>query len=226
MLKHIPNFITSLNLLCGCIGIVFSFQGQLEYSVYSIWLAMVFDFLDGFSARILRVSSEIGKQLDSLADMITFGLLPSVIMFQLFSATNSNYAFASFLIAIFSALRLAKFNTDETQSDSFVGIPTPANALFISSLVFVIHLYPELINQTTLLFTSAICSLWLVMPVRLLALKFKNYTLRDNIHRYILILLSLISIVIFRQLAIPLIIILYLALSVIKNTTQTNNINS
>ena len=225
MLKHIPNFITSLNLLCGCIGIVFSFQGQLEYSVYCIWLAMIFDFLDGFSARILKVSSEIGKQLDSLADMVTFGLLPSVILFQLFSATDSSYAFISFLIAIFSALRLAKFNTDDSQNDSFVGIPTPANAMFISSLVFVIYQYPELINQISLLVISIACSFWLVMPVRLLALKFKNYSFKDNFHRYALIFLSFIAIIVFKQLAIPLIIILYLLLSVLYNTTKTNNIN-
>lgn len=225
MIKHIPNFITSLNLLCGCIGIVFSFQGQLEYSVYCIWLAMLFDFLDGFSARILKVSSEIGKQLDSLADMVTFGLLPAIILFQLFSAINSDYAFIAFLVAIFSALRLAKFNTDDSQSDSFVGIPTPANALFISSLVFVIQQYPEYINQFSLLTTSIICSFWLVMPVRLLALKFKNYSFNDNIHRYLLVLLSVAAIIIFKELSIPLIIILYLLLSIISNTTKTNNIN-
>ena len=179
IVKHIPNFITSLNLLTGCVGIMYAFTDRMEYSVYCIWLAMLFDFFDGFAARTLKVSSPIGKELDSLADMVTFGVLPSIIMFQLIHPLHDQIAYIGFSIAIFSALRLARFNTDDSQSDQFIGVPTPANALFISSLVFVIITYPHLNHLTSLLFVTLICSFWLIMPVRLLALKFKNYKFSD-----------------------------------------------
>lgn len=224
MLKHIPNLITSCNLLCGCLGIVFAFNGELENSVYSIWIAMLFDFMDGFSARILKVSSEIGKQLDSLADMVTFGLLPAVILYQVYELDSTYIKYLAFLLAVFSALRLAKFNTDDSQSDSFVGIPTPANALFVSSLVFVLPKFPVLESTNAFILITLSCSFWLVMPVRLLALKFKSYSLAHNIYRYTLILVSIIAIVIFKQLAIPLIIIVYLLLSIMSNIFKADNI--
>ncbi len=225
IVKHIPNFITSLNLLTGCVGIMYAFTDRMEYSVYCIWLAMLFDFFDGFAARTLKVSSPIGKELDSLADMVTFGVLPSIIMFQLIHPLHDQIAYIGFSIAIFSALRLARFNTDDSQSDQFIGVPTPANALFISSLVFVIITYPHLNHLTSLLFVTLICSFWLIMPVRLLALKFKNYKFSDNAFRYVFIFLSLAFIPIFKYIAIPLIILLYLIISIVKNTVYSNNIN-
>lgn len=210
--------------MSGCLGIVFAFQGKLEWSIYSIWVAMVFDFLDGFTARMLKVSSDIGKQLDSLADMVTFGLLPAIFLFHLFSDDAGYLSYLSFLVAVFSALRLAKFNVDDSQSDSFVGMPTPANALFISSLVFVFQSYPGIKSNELLMVITIVCSLWLVMPVRLLALKFSGFSFKPNVFRYLLILLSLCLIVVFGLLSFPLIILSYLVLSIINNLSLTNNI--
>lgn len=224
IIKHIPNFITSLNLLGGCAGILYAFTDRLEYSVYCIWLAMAFDFLDGFAARILKVSSPIGKELDSLADMVTFGVLPSFILFQLIAPESGSLAYIAFLTAIFSALRLAKFNVSDDQGDEFIGVPTPANALFISSLIFVLKDYPSVGNLVPLLCISIVSSIWLVVPVKLLALKFKNTDLKENIFRYIFLLSAVALILIFKYISIPLIILLYLVLSIVKNIVQTNNI--
>ena len=216
--RHIPNAITSANLVCGCIGIVLCLRGSIEQSVYFIWLAMVFDFFDGFTARLLKVSSPIGKELDSLADMVTFGALPAMIMYQLISNVSSHehLPYIAFLIAVFSALRLAKFNIDETQSDSFVGVPTPANALFISSLIFILPEFTFLNNTTILVVLTVICSYWLVMPMRLLALKFKNYSFADNKLRYLFLITSVVLLVFLQLMALPLIIISYLIFSGIQ----------
>jgi CDP-diacylglycerol---serine O-phosphatidyltransferase len=154
MKKHIPNTITAFNLLCGCIAIIAAFHNQLVWSALLIGAAAFFDFLDGLFARILKVHSEIGKQLDSLADMVSFGLLPGIIMFQLISASLlvidvplfsrdlKGIALPSIalILPVFSAFRLAKFNIDTRQSDSFIGVPTPANAIFIGSLVLILTL--------------------------------------------------------------------------------------
>ena len=133
--KILPNLFTSLNLLSGCIGIVFISSGKLEYALYFVLTGVFFDFLDGFSARLLKVSSPIGKELDSLADMVTFGVLPSFVIYELLNPLTDGWMpYTSFLIAIFSALRLAKFNVDTRQREVFIGLPTPANAVFISGL--------------------------------------------------------------------------------------------
>ncbi len=140
--KHIPNAITCGNLLCGCLAIVKSFEGDLVWAAYLVGIAAVLDFLDGLAARLLKVSSPIGKDLDSLADMVTFGLVPGIVMFQMISFSNLLYPFDlfhslkyfAFIIPIFSAIRLAKFNNDTRQSDSFIGLPTPANAMIICSI--------------------------------------------------------------------------------------------
>ena len=169
--KNIPNFITCLNLLCGCIGIVFAFEGNLVWSAYMVGIAAVLDFLDGFAARILKVHSEIGKQLDSLADMVSFGVLPGVVMFNLlqqsfyyelfleywkvplpnkfndiwYDTTRVNYIpYIAFLIPVFSAIRLAKFNIDTRQTNSFIGLPTPANSIFICSLPLILFFGNEI----------------------------------------------------------------------------------
>lgn len=155
--KNIPNAITCGNLLCGCLAIVSAFNGNLIWSAYLVGIAAVLDFLDGFVARMLRVHSEIGKQLDSLADMVTFGVVPGVIMFHLihisllpggfvFGPTEIEamiikyVPFIAFLISIFSAVRLAKFNIDTRQSDSFIGVPTPANSILIASFPLILNL--------------------------------------------------------------------------------------
>ncbi|HNP20346.1 MAG TPA: CDP-diacylglycerol--serine O-phosphatidyltransferase [Fulvivirga sp.] len=221
-IKHIPNLLTSANLFCGCVGIVFCFNGELTLSVYLIWLAMLFDFSDGFAARLLKVSSPIGKQLDSLADMVTFGLLPSVILFQLLSAHVDNYLpYMAFLVAIFSALRLAKFNVDENQETVFIGLPTPANALFLSSLIFVFDQYPVFNNVWIIIGITVVFSLLLVAPVELMALKFKNYSWKDNSTRFLFLTLSIIFIIVFKLVAMPLIILAYLLMSLFTKPSHS-----
>ena len=223
MKKHIPNAITCLNLFSGCLGIVFAFQGELEWASYSILVAAIFDFLDGMFARLLKAYSDIGKDLDSLADMVSFGVLPSVIVYQLFlesSSANEWINYTAFLIAIFSALRLAKFNNDTRQSESFIGLPTPANAMLIASLPFIadqgIFISPYLQNPLFLALFSLGMGILLVSEIHLMSLKFSNMNLRKNIHRYILAFSSLILLVIFKFAAVPLILILYVILSFIQ----------
>ena len=135
MSKHIPNLLTISNLICGCIALYFTFQGKLVFTAYLISLAAVFDFMDGAVARLLNVSNPIGKELDSLADMVSFGLVPGSVVFHLLEEDALNqYSFMALLIPIFSAYRLAKFNVDENQNENFIGLPTPANCLLFVSI--------------------------------------------------------------------------------------------
>jgi len=136
--KHIPNSITCLNLFSGCVAVFLAFKGNYEGAIIAILLAAVFDFFDGFAARLLKAYSPMGKELDSLADMVSFGVAPGAIVFSLLSETNvcEWLPFLAFLIPVFSGLRLAKFNIDERQTTSFIGLPTPANAIFWAGLAF------------------------------------------------------------------------------------------
>ena len=181
-----------------------------------IWLAVAFDYLDGFTARILNAKSEIGKQLDSLADMVSFGVLPSLIMFELISSQNFYLAFLALLIAAFSALRLAKFNIDERQTNIFIGVPTPANALVISSFPSIIYIYGWQPGAVMLATTAVIMSALLIVPLKLMALKFEDYSWTGNNMRYLLVGISVVSLLFFKTLAIPAIYLLYLVLSLIK----------
>lgn len=226
MKKHIPNAVTCLNLLFGCLGIVFAFQGDLEWASYSILIAAIFDFFDGMLARLLKAYSDIGKDLDSLADMVSFGVLPSVIVYQLFllsSSTDQWINFSAFLITIFSALRLAKFNNDVRQSENFIGLPTPANAMLIASLPFIAaqgsFISPYLQNHIFLALFSLGMGLLLVSKINLMSLKFSSMDLRKNSNRYILVFSSLILLVIFKFAAVPLILILYFIISFIQFRT-------
>ena len=198
--KQIPNSITCCNLICGCIAIHFAFMGVLDWAVLFIILGAVFDFFDGMTARLLGVSSPIGKELDSLADVVTFGVAPSAILFQLIcqlqSTPESLHAlmpylpYAAFIMAAFSALRLAKFNLDTRQTTSFIGLPTPANALFWGSLVVGHH--TEIITSPyalpLLLVGIALFSFLLVAELPLFALKFKNLSWRDNWVKYVFLI--------------------------------------
>jgi len=216
MKKHIPNTITLANLLAGCIGIVYTFNDNLVYAAYAIWIAAVFDFFDGFSARLLKVSSPIGKELDSLADMVTFGALPSFMLFKMMDgASNEVITYSAFLLALFSALRLAKFNVDTRQSTTFIGMPTPAAAFFVSGLPFWQAQYPELISWQSILIITIILSFLLVSPIRMLALKFTEYSIIKNWQRYLVLLLSVIAFVILGSMSLPVIITLYLIISLI-----------
>lgn len=221
MKKHLPNFLTCCNLVCGCLGIIFTLEGRLLPAAYFVWLACIFDFFDGFAARMLNVTSPIGKELDSLADVISFGVLPTVVMYRMIgeSTTSALLPFLALCIAIFSALRLAIFNVDETQSDSFRGLNTPANTLFITSLPLLRDdvgrwLYqPWVLAAITVLF-----SLLLVSRIEIFALKFKNFSWKDNRMRFTFLILSVLLLIALRVPAIPIIIILYIILSLIDNT--------
>lgn len=224
--KHIPNFITCLNLLSGCIGITEAFKGNLVNAAILIIAGAIFDFFDGFIARLVKASSPIGKDLDSLADVITFGLLPGVILFNLLLA-NDNLPFGikyiPLIVPVFSALRLAKFNNDPRQTGSFIGVPTPANALLIGSLPLILRFNSDL-NLDSIIFNpyfiislSVIMSLLLVSEIPLFALKFKTFSWKDNQIIYIFLLISLILLLLIKVAAIPLIVILYVILSVINS---------
>jgi CDP-diacylglycerol--serine O-phosphatidyltransferase len=216
MKKHLPNFLTCCNLICGCFGIVFLLEDKGIPAAYFVWASCVFDFFDGFAARILKVSSSIGKELDSLADMVSFGLLPSLIMYKMFSASTSDQylPYLAFMIAVCSALRLAIFNVDETQRDSFKGLNTPANTIFISSLPLLSGSVGSwLYTPVTLVVITVVFSLLLVSRIEIFALKFKNFSWQDNKLRFTFLILSVLLLIVFQQVAIPLIIILYVLLS-------------
>ena len=218
----IPNLLTLANLLCGCAGIVLVFSGQSENAAVPIWIAAVFDFLDGAAARILKINSEIGKELDSLADMVTFGVLPSIIMFQLISALTSNpiLPWIAVRIALFSALRLAKLNTDDRQSEQFIGLPTPASAFFISGLPFMLNQnfkgLNHLLNAEILAVISIILSLLLVSRLPLISLKFKNFTWKQNAFRYVFLAVSVVMLLVWNVFAIPGVIMIYILLSLLS----------
>ncbi|WP_276359879.1 CDP-diacylglycerol--serine O-phosphatidyltransferase [Daejeonella sp. H1SJ63] len=227
MKKHIPNAITCLNLFSGCLGIVFAFNGELQYASYAILIAAVFDFFDGMIARLLKAYSDIGKELDSLADMVSFGVLPSVIVYQLFllspqtGAISAWLPYSAFLIAVFSGLRLAKFNIDTRQAEHFIGLPTPANAMLIGSLPLILTEGNSLIlnyinNPYILLIFSIVMSFLLVAELPLISLKFKNLSIKENILRYILIICSVILLLTIKFSAVPIIIALYVTLSFIQ----------
>ncbi len=222
MKRHIPNALTCANLLCGCVGIVEVFHNNLLLSCALIGLAAVFDFLDGFAARLLKVSSPIGKELDSLADMTTFGVLPAMIVYQLLLRSVPGLEDLwipnlAFLIAVGSALRLAKFNIDPRQSDSFIGVPTPANALLVASLPFILRNYPEwesvIVNTTNLLIFTVVMSFLLVAELPLFALKFKSFGWAGNEVRYSFLLASVVLLATLGFLAVPLIVGGYVLLS-------------
>ncbi|MCD4745884.1 MAG: CDP-diacylglycerol--serine O-phosphatidyltransferase [Bacteroidales bacterium] len=237
MKKQIPNFFTLLNLLCGCIAIVAAFHHNLIISAYLIGIAAFFDFIDGVAARLLKVTSEIGKQLDSLADIVSFGVVPGIIIFVLIDNNNTPIIeignlniipYIAFIIPIFSALRLAKFNIDTRQTVSFIGLPTPANAILIGSFPLILNQESSFVtlnldfisfvfsNPYFLIIITILLSYLLIAEIRLFSLKFQNFKWSDNPIRYIFLGISLILICIFYYVAIPIIISLYIILSIIK----------
>lgn len=216
MKRHLPNFLTCCNLLCGCIGIVFLLEGRGVPAAYFVWVACIFDFFDGFAARMLKVSSPIGKELDSLADVVSFGVLPAMVMYKMLSDASSSEVipYLGFMIAMFSALRLAIFNVDETQRDSFKGLNTPANTLFITSLPLLHGTVGDwLFLPATLIAITIVFSFLLVSRIEIFALKFKNFSWADNKIRFTFLGLAVLLFVIFQVAAIPLVILLYIGLS-------------
>lgn len=244
MKKHIPNLITMLNLLSGCIAVVLAVQNHLDLAAFFVFLGIFFDFFDGLAARVLKVQSELGLQLDSLADVVTSGVVPGIAMYQMLAMSQGGFvlgwegtaaskevvwvgedivplALVGFLITLSSAYRLAKFNIDDDQKTSFKGLPTPANALFILSLPLILKYQDNLVisnwlmNPWVLLFITLLSTYMLNAPVRLFALKFKSWGFKGNGVRYTFLLLSLVMAVTMKFLAIPLIIISYVILSVV-----------
>ena len=236
MKKHIPNAITCSHLFSGCVGLVFAFHGRLSFAAYAVFIAAFLDFLDGMAARLLKVHSEIGKQLDSLADVVSFGVLPSTIIFQLFVLDNFVqkpvwWYYSAFFIAVFSALRLAKFNIDTRQTSSFIGLPTPASAILTASWPLILQqgdsFLNDLISQKIFLLIYIMVNCWLlVAELPLLSLKFKSLTFAENSYRYILLIFGLISLLIFKFAAIPFVILFYIILSIVQIRTNKNEVSS
>jgi len=221
MKKHLPNALTCCNLLCGCVGIIYCLENRAIPAAYFVWAAGVFDFFDGFVARWLKVTSPIGKELDSLADMVSFGLLPSLVMYQMIAATNSSLAYAALLIAVCSALRLAIFNVDETQHDSFKGLNTPANTIFITALPFVTGSIGDFIQQAWVLVSiTIIFSLLLVSRINIIAFKFKDFSWTNNRLRFTFLACAVLLLVLMGKPAIPLIILTYIGFSLVGNALK------
>jgi CDP-diacylglycerol--serine O-phosphatidyltransferase len=228
--KHIPNLITLLNLFCGCIALVFAMESNFELAFYFVCLGIFFDFFDGFFARMFKVSSPLGLQLDSLADMVTSGVVPGFIMVKLLTNSQFNVVSPSFLpylgfiITLGSCYRLANFNIDTRQSDSFIGLPTPANALFILSLPLIIENSDSLLvleiltNHWVLLFITALSAFILNAEIPLFSLKIKKFNLKENALQIGFLLVSIVLIVLFQFLGIALVILFYVLLSLLTNS--------
>ena len=212
--KHIPNALTCGNLLSGCIGIVYAFNSELKMVAFFVLISGVLDFFDGFAARLLNVKSEIGKELDSLADVVSFGFLPGVLIFQMSQNLQfGNWSYIGFLITIFSALRLAKFNIDTRQTQDFIGLNTPTNTFFIISLPWLIEDYPVINNEYLFLAITLITSYLLISELKLFSLKFNGLAWEPNKYKFILIIISIVLLAFIKFAAVPIILVLYILFS-------------
>lgn len=240
MIKQIPNIITSLNLLCGCVAIMFAVSGDLVSASFFAFAGIFLDFFDGLAARVLNAQSQVGLQLDSLADVVTSGVLPGIVMVQLLSealtgnsldinaifsdtanrtSIESYLPFIGLLIAVASGYRLAKFNVDTRQTTSFIGLPVPANTLLILSLPLIISF------QASQQITEVILTPWFLIVIILVScvllnaeiplfgLKFKTWNFKDNAVRYLFLISSILLLVVLKFIAIPIIIFLYILVS-------------
>ncbi|NNF31143.1 MAG: phosphatidylserine synthase [Flavobacteriaceae bacterium] len=243
MVKQIPNIITSLNLLCGCVAILLALSGDLIAAAFFILAGIIFDFFDGLAARWLNAQSELGLQLDSLADVVTSGVAPAMVMLQMINVSvtgnpmNITEAIAiggwnevvfsympliGLLIAVAAAYRLAKFNVDTRQTESFIGLPTPANTIFILSFPLILHfqhteLIESIILNTWFLVAVTVFSCFIMnAEVRLFALKFKTWDYKSNKIRYIFLALCLVAIILLKFISLPVMILLYFVLSLFR----------
>ena len=235
MKRHLPNLITLLNLACGTVAIVLTLEGQWRWAVYLVLAAAVFDFLDGFAARMLKAHSETGKQLDSLADMVSFGVLPAVFIYTLFKNLFLNQpddagkfytqlqwvVLASvLLVPAFSAIRLARFNTEKDQGSFFYGLPTPAHALFWTGIFWQMMQNGSLFGTPLNLFfmwaIMLIMAFHMILPVPMYSLKFEHFRLRGNLIRYLLLFLSVGILIIAGWGGLSLVILVYILLSLLN----------
>lgn len=237
-MKIIPHIITSGNLFCGVLAIVFLGRGQLLDATYCIFVAGILDFFDGFAARLLHVSGEFGKQLDSLADVVTFGVVPGFMLFRI-SEQLAAWPFEKdaplvviylpLLIGVFSAIRLAKFNIDTRQSISFLGLPTPANAFWLASIPFLIKQYPELIesgwiNPYSIAILSIVSCILLITELPLLSFKLKNLSWKSSWPQYLLLMGMGISLIVFKFAGLFLLVPLYYLFSIFDKQLKNNEI--
>lgn len=235
--KHIPNGITSLNIASGTIAAILSFQGDLQTAAIFIVAALVFDFLDGFTARLLKAYSPMGKELDSLADMISFGLVPALFLFYLvrqrigvslpinisnLSLTDSLMLLSPILIVIFSGLRLAKFNIDDRQTSSFIGLPTPANAILIISLVLTVMgnynsmYYRSISSPAGLTILCLISCYLLVSEIPMFSFKLKSLSFKENTIPFVFLIISALLIVLLAVEGIFLTVLIYISLCLLQ----------
>ena len=228
IIKHIPNSITCCNLLSGCISIVLSCSGRVELAGIMIFIAAVFDFFDGFAARLLKAYSPLGAQLDSLSDVVSFGVAPSFIMYHyLCQQPTANslsdgisglniIAFVAFFLAVFAELRLAKFNIDDRQTTSFIGLPTPAMGLFVASLPFTLRnenlafMGNLMTNIYFLIAIVVLFSYLMVSEIPFFSLKIKNLKFKENLHIYILALFAIVAFIFLGFAAIPFVMLFYI----------------
>ncbi len=230
--KHIPNTITCCNLVCGCIATGFAWKGNYEMALSMIIIGNVFDFFDGFSARLLKVSSPVGKELDSLADVVTSGVAPATIVFGLLTEVPKPFAdvalfqqfapYFAFFIAALSGLRLAKFNLDTRQTTTFIGLPTPANALFWAALAVGAHdaLIASEWSFYALLVGVVLSSYMLVAELPMFALKFKSFGLSGNLLKYGFIVLSAALLLWLGWTGFSLVVVCYIAISIVANLLE------
>lgn len=221
LLRHLPNAMTCGNLLCGCIGVVMALRGHLDTAAWLIVVAGILDFGDGFVARLVGVSGPFGKELDSLADVVTFGVLPATIVFQFcWFRELGVLSYGAYLIAVLSALRLANFNIDTRQSEQFIGVPVPANALLIGAFPLMQHYQPQfdaLWNNDIGMGLMIGFSGMLVADLPLMAFKFKSYGWAANQTKYGFLLVSAALLLLLQFAAIPVIILLYILVSILFN---------
>lgn len=233
MKKHIPNLFTCLNLFSGCIGCIMAFNGEYFWVVFFVLLGCIFDFFDGFLARLLNAPSSIGKELDSLADMITFGTVPALLLFRYISDHIDNslpsfvadlLPYSAFLLTVFSALRLAKFNVDVRQTSSFIGLNTPANAIFWISLCYGLNKYIEPSNILIYVLLVLIVCFSLLMNAEfpMFSLKLKNLKFKGNEDQYILAVFAILSIVFLQITGLAATILFYILLAFIGFVKSKN----
>ena len=230
IVKHTPNLLTCLNLFCGCLACIAALKGDFIHTTIWVVAGALFDFFDGLAARLMKVYSSIGKDLDSLADMITFGLAPTFAVFTFLQLSLNQYDFSfvkfipyiAFLLVVFSALRLAKFNVDDRQGSSFIGLPTPANALFWVSLLAGLkgYLLTSIYTPVGIICLILLFSYLLIAEIPMFSLKVKDFSWNKNMLQYILVLCTLIFIALFHFGGISLGIFVYILMSVFSRYIQ------